>query len=453
MILTKPTTGRRGHHLHRRTVLRGLGATVALPFLDAMSDPLTGTMSGFLSGAAATPAGRRRSRSSASAVGKNGFPRRFIVWYQPNGTVPHQFWPTGTEDQFTLSPILAPLSAHRDDLLIVRGIDMLSAQRGPGDAHQKGTGQCLTATELQEGDFPGDAGLSAGWADHISIDQLVAQHIGQDTLFSSLELGVAVQGSDVGARISYRAPGQPVPPENSPSAAFARLFGDAAADPAAVERRAVRRRAVLDQVAGEYRALHSQLGGADRTKLDAHMAAIGDIQRRLDRSVVRFEGACQPLDQGQPIDPSLYVHMPEIGRLHMDLVAMALACDVTRVASLMWTRSASYPVFGWLGEDMLEGHHAIAHKGDDDVAKVAQNTRIGAWYSEQLAYLIAALKAIPEGDGTVFDNTVILCTNEQSRGNNHDRREMPYILAGSAGGYFRTGRYVTLGAETGHNKL
>src|SRR5690606_17300582 len=113
----------------------------------------------------------------------------------------------GDENDFTLSPILTPLAAHKQDLLILGGIDMLSSLSGPGDAHQKGTGQCLTATELLEGDFSGDAGQSAGWAGGISLDQLVADKVGSATAYASLELGVGVQGSTVRSRISYRGAG------------------------------------------------------------------------------------------------------------------------------------------------------------------------------------------------------------------------------------------------------
>ncbi len=420
--------------LSRRALLRGLGGTaLALPFLDVMT-------------------GWRPSQ--AHAGGNDGFPKRFIVWYTPNGTVPANFWPTGDETNFTLSPILQPLQRHKEDLLVLGGIDMLSAFSGPGDAHQKGTGQCLTGIELQEGDFLGDGGESAGWANNISIDQLVANEVGQDTLFPSIELGIAVQGSDVGARISYRGPGQPIPHENNPHAAFQRMFGDADVSPEELARRTARRQAVLDVVSADYSKLRNKLGSNDRDKLDIHMEAIGDIEKRITKGTVEFGNECQRLELGNPIEASRYANMPVVGKLQMDLLAMAFACDLTRVGSLMWTRSASYPVFSWIeGANITDGHHSLAHKGDENTAKVEQNTQINIWYAEQLAYLIDKLKAIPEGNGSVFDNTVILWTDEQSRGNNHDRRGMPYVLAGSAGGYFRTGRYVTMPSETAHNKL
>jgi len=417
------------HPLSRRTLVRGLGgAAIALPLLDAM-----------------------RGRS-ARASGETP-PKRLIVMYTPNGTIANNFWPGGAEADFTLSPILQPLAPHKQDLLIIRGVDMLSSLSGPGDAHQKGTGQCLTATELLEGDFSGDAGQSAGWAGGISVDQLVAQHISEGTAYASLELGVAVQGSTVSSRISYLGAGQPLPPENSPYAAYQRLFGDALGDPLVIERRAARRRSVLDAVSEQHRALSSQLGPDDREKLENHLLAVENIRARLEQAATTFGGECQPLDQSEIVDPSLVFNMPVVGRLQMDLLAMAMACDVTRVGSLMWTKSASNHVFSFLDPAIKEGHHSIAHKGDEDTIKVAQNSQINTWFAEQLAYLIARLKAIPEGEGTVFDNTVILWTNEQAKGNNHSRMEMPYVLAGSAGGYFKTGRYLVQNSQTGHNKL
>jgi hypothetical protein len=181
---------------------------------------------------------------------------------------------------------------------------------------------------------------------------------------------------------------------------------------------------------------------------------VQSIQDRLAKSAIEFDGTiCKRYDQGAPMDVSRVSNMPEIAKLHMDMMAMAFACDVTRVASLMWTQSTAGHIYSWLGDEIREGHHSLAHKGDEDTQKVAQNTEINRWHAEQLAYFIQKLKEIPEGDGTVFDNTVILWTNEQAKGNNHDRRNMPFVLAGSAGGYFRTGRFISQSSETGHNKL
>jgi hypothetical protein len=423
--------------MKRRTLLRGLGGlTIGLPLLDIM-------------------------RGSPARAGGLECPKRFIVMYTPNGTIAKNFWPTDviSETDFQLSPILAPLASHKDDLLILGGVDMTSAMaanddgNSPGDAHQKGTGQSLTATELLPGNFLGGGGQSAGWAGGISVDQEIANHIGQDTTYASLELGVAVQGANVGARISYRGSGQPLPPENSPYAAYQRLFGDSLGEPLEIEQRVARRSSVLDVIADDYEKLRDRLGGEDREKLHNHLLGIEAIRSRLDKAVVEFGGACQPLDQGPELDVNKVENMPIIGSLQMDLLAMALACDITRVATLMWTNSTSGAVLSFIDPAITESHHGLAHKGDEDTVKVHHNTLINTWYASQLAALIDRLKAIPEGDGTVFDNTVILWTNEQARGNNHDRRNMPYVIAGSAGGFFNTGRYVEFPSGTAHTHL
>lgn len=415
--------------LDRRTFLRGaFGAAIGLPLLDAMV-------------------------GSSDAWAQEARPKRFIVVYTPNGTVPANFWPSSPGRDFELSPILQPLERHRDDLLVLGGIDMLSALSGPGDAHQKGTGQCLTGKELQLGDFPGDAGAQAGWADNLSIDQQIANHIGQDTPLKSLELGVVVQGSDIYSRINFAGPGQPLPPENSPYRAYERLFADALVDPAILERRRMRRAATLDLVSEDLRRLNSKLNADDRQRLEAHVAAVGALQERLQRGTIQFGGTCQPLEQGAPIDSSKVSNMPVIGQLQMELIARAFACDMTRVATLQWSHSTADHVYSFVDDEIREGHHLLAHKGDEDTRKVAQNTKINAWFAEQIATLVDLLKAIPEGDGTVFDNTVIFWTNEQSKGNNHDRAGMPYLLLGDAGGHFDTGQYVRQASNIGHQQL
>lgn len=421
------------HGLSRRTLLRGAGgACLALPLLEAM-------------GGAASPrplAGRALRAAAA--------PRRLVVVYTPNGNVVEHWRPSGSELKFTLPRILEPLTPHKQDIVVLDGVDALSAFNGPGDAHQKGTGQCLTCTELQEGDFPGADGNSAGWANGISADQVVADAIGGQTRFRSLEFGVHVYGANVGSRISYRGPAQPIPPENDPRAAFERIFGDFEADPEKKARRIAERKSVLDAVIADYQRLLPRLGAADRAKLDAHLAAIRDFEQRLDADA-EAAAACAVPELGDVADPSKVANIPKTGKLQMDLMAMTLACDLTRVMSLMWTNSATAKPFPWLS--IPEGHHELAHRGDDDADAQEKLTKINTWYSEQFAYLLARLKAIPEGDGTMLDNTLVVWVNEHAKGNNHARHEMPYILAGRAGGAVRTGRWMQVGGDVPHNNL
>jgi Protein of unknown function (DUF1552) len=426
--------------LNRRAVLRGMGgAALSLPFLEAMGCSRE-----------SAPAAERTGRAAFGAT----FPKRLVIFYTPNGTVPPDFFPTRTEfnDQEALSPILAPLRPHNRDLLVVGNVSALSALQGPGDAHQKGTGQCLTARAMQEGDFPGDAGLSCGWADGISVDQEIAKQIGTTTKFQSLELGVMVFGANVGSRLSYSGPAQPLPPENSPYAGFDRIFSDLSLDSGQAAQNTARRRAVLDKVKEDYDRLRKRLGAADREKLDGHLASVEDVASRLDRGTTMISPDCREPELTQGLDPARIPNLPEIGKLQSDLLAHALSCDLTRVATVMWTNSATAKVLGFLGSDIVEGHHPMAHNGYDDPVNREHLTRISRFYAEQLSYFITKLKSMPEGDGTVFDNTLIFWTNEHADGN-HLRQNMPYLLAGSAGGHFRTGRYVVQPREVAHNDL
>ncbi|WP_437290743.1 DUF1552 domain-containing protein [Sorangium sp. So ce406] len=411
--------------LDRRTFLRGVGGlAVALPFLDAMS-------------------------GSASAV---EFPKRFVVFFTGLGTVKKAWQPTGTEASFELGEILAPLAPYRDKLLVVEGVDMESAYNGPGDAHQQGIGQALTGTELQEGTlFPYACNPAArvGWGGGISVDQFLAAQLGQRTKLSSLELGVQVQYANVSSRVSYLGPGQPVPPEDDPRAAFDRLFTDLSADPADLARRRALRRRVLGDVMEDYGALAQKLGGEDRQKLEHHLDALNEIEARLEAPGL-LGGACALPALGEPLDVYANDNFPAIGRLQIDLLATALACDLTRVASIQWSATQAGKVFTWLGQS--ETHHALSHSNLADEDKQRQLIDIGRWQAEQLAYLLGKLDAVPEGAGTLLDNTIVLWCTDISEGQSHSRRDMPYVIAGGAGGALRTGRYLRYAGDP-HNNL
>lgn len=413
--------------LSRRALLAGSGAVMALPFLDAM-----------------------RPARAGGACGPT--PKRLIVMYTPNGTVPANFWPSGEGTNFTLSPILEPLAPHQSDLLIIGGCDLRTSNGGPGDPHQRGTGACLTGRPLLEGTFSGDANEVAGWASGISLDQHVAASIGECSAIRSLEFGVMVEDPTVRGRISYAGAGKPLPPENSPSKIYERVFepGLSVAEKAL---RRERRSYVIDRLRDQYDGLVRRLGSEDRQRLESHVEALNELQTQVRQPGIEFGGTC--LDQPVPVfeEQFDYSQLPEVGRAQIDLLAMMVRCDVTRVASLMWTHSqstASYPLtvkFGSQTFTSTGGHHSLAHKGDDEAEYIAKNTAINRFFAEQLGTLIDQLKAIPEGDGTAFDNTLVFWTNEQNKGNTHDLADMPYVLAGSAGGVIETGRYLRFAPE------
>jgi hypothetical protein len=411
--------------LNRRALLKGLGgAAIGLPFLGAMAD-------------------------SASAV---TFPKRFVVFFTGLGTVKPQWVPTGTETDFTFGKVLAPLEAYKKRMLVIEGVDMESAYHGPGDPHQQGIGHALTGTELQEGTlFPYacNPGKMVGWGGGISLDQFLADKIGQTTKFPSLEFGVQVQYANVSARVAYRGPGQPVPPEDDPYQAYLRIFSDLGSDPQALARLRAERHTVLDVVSEDYERLSARLGASDKQKLDAHLEAVREIDKRLDAPGV-IGGACNPPDLGAPISIYENDNYPAIGKLQLDLLAMALTCDLTRVASIQWTTVQTGKVFTWLGQ--TEPHHTLSHSSDGDTVRQAQLVDIGNWHAQELAYLCQKLDSVPEGDGTVLDNTVILWCTDIAQGNTHARRDMPYVLVGGCGGALKTGRHLKFQGSY-HNDL
>ncbi len=411
----------RRNGLSRRTLLASAaGAAIGLPWLEAFAP---------------------RHASAADTA-----PKRFVVMFAPNGLLP-AWTPSGSESDFALSPILAPLAEHQAELVVIRG---LYQQGGGGDGHQNGIGGMLTGTTLNSGPFGGMQAPPAGWASGPSVDQRIADVIGVETKLRSLELGVQVGAADNWGRMCYRAGDQPLPPDDDPSAVYARVFAELHTDPAVLAADRARKKSILDAVGSEYSRLSAVLGSADRQRVDAHLQAVRDIEERLSRAAASGGAACS-----DPVVPALAKDdndaFPQVGALQLDLLAMALACDITRVASLQWSRSVSDTRFTWLG--IQESHHDLSHLGDDDAAAVDKLTRIEAWYATQLATLIAKLKAIPEGDGSVLDNTVILFCNELAKGNTHSREDAGYVLAGRAGGALKTGRFLRFDGNTSHNGL
>jgi len=414
--------------MSRRTLLRGAGVALALPLLEAMHP--------------------RRARAAAGAAAK-----RFVSMFTANGTLYPQWVPTGTEADFTLSPILAPLEPNHADLVVVAG---LTQQGAGGDGHQNGMSGMLTGQSLNPGPFQGGANTgAAGWANGPSVDQKIASVIGGSTRLRSLELGVQVGVADDWGRMIYQGANQPLAPEDNPAQAFARLFGAAGTTPEAFARARARRKSVLDAVSGQFQAVSARVGTRDRARLDEHATALRDIETRLD-----LQARPSPACTAPAVPAAVPGHLgdndnfPTIGRLQMDILALALTCDMTRVASLQWSRSVSMTRFTWLTPAINEAHHDLSHRGDDDAPAQDKLLRINTWYASQLAYLLGKLAAAEESDGSRFlDSTLVLWSNELGKGNVHSRELAPYVLAGKAGGALRTGRFLTYPREVPHNNL
>ena len=405
--------------------MRGaFGAAVALPWLESLA--------------------ARHARAAGT-----GFPTRFVVMFSPDGTIPGAWTPTGTETSFVLSPILAPLAAHQDALVVIQGVDQ---RGGGGDGHQNGIGGMLTGQVLNSGPFAGAGSAPAGWPNGPSVDQRIAEVIGTTTKLRSLELGVQVGAADNWGRMIYRAANQPLPPEDDPAQVYNNVFADLHGDPAALAALRARRKSILDTVGGQYTRISARLGAADRARLDQHLTAVREIETRLTTPFVPPNASCTD-PAAPPAATTANDDFPAIGALQMDLLVMALACDLTRVASLQWSRSVSQVRFTWLTPAIPEGHHDLSHRPDSDASAVDKLTRINRWYATQLATLMTKMKAVPEGDGTLLDHTLILWCNELAIGNIHSRTDAPYVLGGGAGGALTTGRFLTYAGDVPHNNL
>jgi hypothetical protein len=421
--------------LSRRAMLRGAGGVaIGLPFLEAMR-PFGG--GGKAHAAGSTP------------------PKRFIVFFSPDGSIRENWTPTGTETNFTLSPILTPLAANKQSIVVLDGVENKVGGYGavPGDDHMKGMGAMLTGRGLLPGSTQGGAGDPAGLASGISVDQAIATAIGGGTKFRSLELGVqSGSAGTVWGYTAYSGSNQPLPPDNNPASVWNRVFSAFGADPA-ILRQAAERKSVLDAVMQSYGKLNPKLGTADKAKLDEHLGNLRDLETRLTATGTTGGSCMKPASPGT-IDYKTNDNFPMVGKLQMDLLVMAMACDLTRVGTIQWEQSVGNVRFTWVDPTITRGHHDMSHDGDDVTATMAQLTKINTWYASQLNYLIESLKSAKEADGSsMLDNTLIVWVNELSRGNAHSHDHMPFVLAGGAGGALRAGRFLSYPKSVSHNNM
>jgi hypothetical protein len=430
--------------ISRRTVLRGAGGiALALPFLDAM-----------------------RPRVAKAA----GMPKRFVVFFSSNGMIKDQWQPSGTsETSFTLSPILMPLASHQSDLLIMRGLANEASYIYAPNAHDASCATMLSADKLVVG--PSGTGRAGhvldGTSNGPSIDQEIARVIGGATKFPSLELGVQSTTTILEAmvtRISYRGtPGnsKSVPLQDDPKKVFTRLFMDAGASTATLDALRRKRKSVLDFVKRDFDRLGAKIGSADKAKLDRHLTTVRQFEMSLDNlTPPPTTGSCQvppaptvsldPVDCVQDGRPTkCYGDFQALGKAQMDLLVLALACDLTRVVTLQWSTAESTVYFkslGVRGEHHLMSHDAVGNRND--------LIKIGNWYAQQFNYLLGALKSHTDPDGTsILDSSVVLWANELSDGDTHNRRDLGWIIAGKGNGAIRTGRSVKYSNNPTTNQL
>lgn len=404
--------------LNRRTMLKAAGAAIALPWLEAFGQATT-------------------------------FPKRLVIVFTANGTIFNEWNPTGTVTNFDLKRILAPLNPFKSKLLVLNGIDCESANHGPGDnGHDLSMGHLLTGTSLVPG--PQGSGafghLTDGSAGGPSIDQYIATRLNAGTRFQSLEFGVRAQNifMPLPSRLVYRGPFQPVQPENDPRRMFDRLFGGMVnPDPNGAQRLKTKRQLAFDRVNADFNALSRTVGAEDKRRLEAHAQSLVEIERRA-LTLPTF--SCN-----LPTRPGATPDFRAEGVAQMDLLHRALACDLTRVATLQWSTAQAGTTFPWLG--FSEYHHELSHAGDSDAPATEKLIKINEWYAQQFAYLLGKLDSTPEGAGTLLDNTCVVWVNELSKGNTHSHNNIPIVMAGGLGGFFKTGRYLNFPGTVPHNNL
>jgi hypothetical protein len=404
--------------LSRRTVLRGLGAAVSLPLLDAM-----------------VPA-------FASPVA----PQRLAFIYVPNGILMNQWTPASGGADFELTRILTPLAPHRDNLLVLSGLTQ-NTGRALGDAagdHARASATYLTGAHPRKTD---GAGICAG----ISVDQVAASHVGAATKLPSLELGCEdgrlVGNCDSGYScaynntLSWRTPSAPLPPEINPRAVFERLFGALDENPADRRKRQRNETSILDFVLDDTRRLAGQLGATDHRKIDEYLTSVREIERRIQLSE-RDDQLTPPSFEkpsGVPADFGDYA------KLMFDLMLVAFQSGTTRVATFMLGREGSLRAYREIG--ISDAHHPITHHSGhpDLIEKVA---RINVYHVEQFAYFLGKLKSTPDGDGTLLDHSQIVYGSGLSDGNKHQHNNLPVLVGGKSGG-----RHIVYPAETPMNNL
>ncbi len=424
MILTRKT-------LARRTFLRGVGTTLALPFLDAMvpSMSLGGT------GMKATPAIRL------------GFV------YVPNGIIQNGWLPSQVGSGFEMPSTMKPLEAHRDRLVVLSNL-MQNAGRALGDGagdHARAGATWLTGVHPKKTE---GVDIRAG----ISADQIAARELGNKTQLASLEIGLEepnlAGGCDSGYSCAYtnttswRTPTTPNPMEVNPRAVFERLFGDGESnDPAARIKRLEQDRSILDFIRGDVARLETGLGSRDKSKLNEYLEGIRDIERRIQKAEQQSATMKLPLMERPTSIPDEFT---DHAKLMSDLMVIAFQTDMTRVVSFMMAREGSNRSYRSIG--VSDGHHSVTHH-QNDPQKIAKTMKINELHVQSFAYLLDRLKATPEGEGNLLDHSLILYGSSISDGNAHTHHDLPLLLAGGGACNIKGGQHIRYPEQTPMNNL
>jgi hypothetical protein len=405
--------------LSRRTVLRSLGAAVPLPFLDAMVPALTA-----LQQTAAQPR------------------LRFGAVYVPNGVIPGQWFPAAEGRTFEFSPSLKPLEKFREQVLVLSGLDSVPPPP-PGERQYNNHADASTRFLT---DVTPSRSLRAG----VSIDQILAKQIGQDTALPSMEL--ALESVDSGSScdfgrscvytgtIAWAGPTQPLPMEHDPSAAFVRLFGDGTADPKARAARGRQKGSILDSLLEEVSRLQASVSAPDRSRLSGYLESVRDVERRIQKAVA-FNAAEPSFERPAGIPDSFAQH----ARLMFDLQWLAFQGDVTRVMTFMMGREFSGRTYPEIG--VPDAHHPISHHQRDPL-RMEKCAKINHYHVSLFSSFVQKLQDTPDGDGSLLDHVAIIYGAGMSEGNGHVPENLPILVVGGGNGRIAGGRHVKFSKGT-----
>ena len=398
--------------LPRRTVLRGLGATVALPLLDAM-----------------LPAFSLRGRAAVSPV------QRFQAFYVPNGMAMEYWSPKGEGSAFELSPILEPLGAFRDQMLVLSGI-----KSSWNYIHAGASGSFLTGT-------PRGGRNEVEIIADVSMDQILARQFGKETQVASLEMSMDAP-NNAGActgilscaythTISWRSPTQPLPMEHNPRAVFERLFGDTGtSDRAAREARLRQHKSILDSVNEKLADLRRALGQQDQVKVEEYAESIRDVERRIQKAEQQSGVELPTLEQPQGVPPVFEDHLA----LMLDLQLLAFQSDLTRVITFMIGKEQSARPYPQIG--VPEAHHPLSHH-ENKPELIEHMSKINRYHTQLFSKYLAKLRATPDGDGTLLDHMTILYGGGISNSTRHSGDNLPLLVVGGGAGRLKGGRHLT----------
>jgi len=417
-------------HLARRTFLRGLGATLALPLLDSMVPALAETTAG----------------SAKPAV-------RMAFVYVPNGIIPGAWNPTAEGRNFEFMRTMKPLEPFRENLNVLSGLAQINGRAlgdGAGD-HARAGATWLTGIHPKKTE---GAGIHSG----VSVDQVAARELGKKTQLASLEIGLDTPslagGCDSGYScaytntISWRGDTTPLPMEPNPRALFERLFGDGDSTDATARLAALKeQRSILDYIAGDIDRLETGLGKSDRSKLTEYLEAIRDIERRIQKAEEQNASMKIPvLERPAGVPPEFEDH----AKLMIDMQVMAFQADLTRIVTFMIGREGSNRSYRNIA--ISDGHHSLTHH-QNDPEKIEKVTKIDTYHTTLLAYYLGKLKSTPDGDGSLLDHSMVLYGSSICDGNAHTHHNLPLVLAGGAAGRIKGGRHIVYGKETPMNNL